>query len=97
MAKKSILAGQWESLAAIMNENQAIVDSLGTERNGEDELIAKAREGGALAAKLAGAGGGAIVALTLDAPRTIAALRSAGASTILYPAPGPGLTEEIIM
>jgi mevalonate kinase/D-glycero-alpha-D-manno-heptose-7-phosphate kinase len=49
--------------------------------------------GGALAAKLAGAGqGGTVLAVTFDKERTVKALLDAGATRILYPKPGPGLT-----
>ena len=59
-------------------------------------LIEAALEGGALAAKLAGAGGGGtIIALCPDPDRrrrTISALRRAGAARILFPRPCDGVT-----
>jgi hypothetical protein len=58
-----------------------------------DRLAAAAMSGGALAAKLAGAGqGGTVLAVTFDKERTVKALLDAGATRILYPKPGPGLT-----
>ena len=60
---------------------------------GRDRLAAAAMSGGALAAKLAGAGqGGTVLAVTFDKERTVKALLDAGATRILYPKPGPGLT-----
>jgi galactokinase/mevalonate kinase-like predicted kinase len=97
MAKKGLLAGQWEVIGALMNENQAIVRDLGASGQVQDRLIAAALDGGALGASLAGASDAAIVVLTLEPERTISALRAAGSATILYPAPGPGLTVEIVV
>ena len=95
-AKRALLSGDCETLAALMTRNHAIVRDLGGSGDANESLIAAALEGGASAAKLAGAGGGGtILALTLDPDRTIAALKSAGAEAILYPVPTPGLMVEI--
>ena len=50
-------------------------------------------DGGALGAKLAGAGGGGtIIALACDTKPVVEAMKQAGASRILYPKPRPGAT-----
>lgn len=82
-------------LASLMDRNHSIVRDLGGSGDANEALIAAALDGGAMGAKLAGAGGGGtIVALTLEPDRTIAALKSAGAEAILLPSPTPGLTVE---
>jgi galactokinase/mevalonate kinase-like predicted kinase len=91
--KAALIAGDWDALATAMNENQDIQREFGASGEVNDRLITVARENGALAAKLAGAGhGGTILALTLDPERTVAALKAAGAGRILVPAPVGGLT-----
>ena len=58
-------------------------------------MIAVALEAGALAAKLAGAGGGGtIMALAPEPERISESLVAAGASRILRPSPGPGVRIE---
>ncbi|MDX1935376.1 MAG: hypothetical protein SFU56_22480 [Capsulimonadales bacterium] len=94
-SKAAFLVGDWETMAGAMNENQRIQFELGASGEACDRLITVARENGAIAAKLAGAGqGGTILALTFEPERTIAALKAADAGRILLPAPGPGLTVE---
>jgi len=94
--KRALLACDWERLADLMNRNHAIVRDLGGSGEANETLIAAALANGALGAKLAGAGGGGtILALTHDRERTIAALKSAGAESIMLPQPQPGLTVEI--
>ncbi len=94
-AKRALLSGDCERLASLMTRNHALVRDLGGSGEANEALIAAALDGGAMSAKLAGAGGGGtIVALTLDPDRTIAALKSAGAEAILLPTPTPGLTVE---
>ncbi|MCC6444899.1 MAG: hypothetical protein IT210_15755 [Armatimonadetes bacterium] len=94
LAKKAILAKNWEWLGDLMNENHAIQRKLGGSGPSNEELISTALENGALGAKLAGAGkGGTIIALTLDPQRTGQALRDAGA-VLLEIASSPGLTVE---
>ena len=96
-AKRALLSGDCETMASLMTRNHALVRDLGGSGDANEALIAAALDGGALAAKLAGAGGGGtILALTLDPDRTVAALHSAGAEAILHPAPMPGLIVEII-
>lgn len=97
IAKRALLSGDCDTLAALMTRNHAVVRDLGGSGDANEFLIAAALGGGASAAKLAGAGGGGtILALTLDPDSTIAALHSAGAEAILLPAPVPGLTVEIV-
>lgn len=92
-AKRALLSADWHGLATLMTRNHALVRDLGGSGPANEALIAAALDGGALGAKLAGAGGGGtILALTLDPERTERALRNAGAEQILYPAPAPGLT-----
>ncbi len=96
-AKRALLSGDCERLASLMTRNHEIVRDLGGSGDANEALIAAALDGGAMGAKLAGAGGGGtIVALTLDPDRTIAVLKSAGAEAVLLPSPMPGLTVEVV-
>ncbi len=91
--KKALLAGDWRSLGAAMNENHEIQKGLGGSHPACDHLIEAARQSGAFGAKLAGAGaGGTIIALCANPATTEAALRAAGAFRIMVPQPGAGLT-----
>ena len=95
-AKRALLSGDCDALAALMTRNHVLVRALGGSGDANESLIAAALSGGASGAKLAGAGGGGtILALTLAPEQTITALKSAGAEAILHPAPTPGLTVEI--
>lgn len=90
--KTALLTGDWESLAAAMNENQQIQRDFGSSGEVNDRLIEVALKNGAIAAKLAGAGqGGTILALTFEPERTTKALKEAQAGRILVPAPSEGL------
>ncbi len=74
----------WETLARLMNENHRIQQRLGASRRGNDRLIDGRAENGALAAKLAGAGGGGtIIALTHDPESLKPPLEAAGAERFL--------------
>ena len=93
--KRALIEGDWPLLARLMNENHAIQQRLGASGKINDDFINVARAGGALAAKLAGAGGGGtILALTNDPQRTRDALVAAGATQILTPAPSQGVRLE---
>ncbi len=82
--KRALLDGNWEELGRLMNENHQIQDSLSYSGEQNNKLIEAALSGGALAAKLAGAGGGGtIIALTLEPERTRKALLEAGAEMVL--------------
>ena len=65
--KRALLDGNWGELGRLMkNENHRIQDNLNYAGNENNRLIKAALAGGALGAKLAGAGGGGtIIALTL--------------------------------
>ncbi len=92
---RPLIERDWETVARYMNENHRIQQSLGASGEVNDRMIEAALNGGALAAKLAGAGGGGtILALCLDPDRTATALTAAGASRILHPAPSPGVRIE---
>ena len=96
--KKALLNRDWEQLAYLMNENHRIQDSLADSGEQNNYMIKVAKENGALAAKLAGAGGGGtIIALTLEPQRTIQALKEAGAQEFVELDPlGEGVTVEYI-
>lgn len=95
-AKRALLSCGWDDLADLMNRNHAIVRDLGGSGEANETLIAAALAGGAVGAKLAGAGGGGtILALTHEPERTTQALLDAGADTILVPQPVSGLTVEV--
>ncbi len=92
--KKALLNRDWPRLAFLMNENHRIQDALSFSGERNNYMIRVARDNGALAAKLAGAGGGGtIIALTLDPSRTRQALKRAGATAFINLDPGsPGVT-----
>jgi len=72
----------------LLAKNDEIQNSLADSGEQNIRMIKVARENGALAAKLAGAGGGGtIIALTLEPERTIRALREAGAEEFVELAP----------
>jgi galactokinase/mevalonate kinase-like predicted kinase len=92
LGKRSLIERDWETVARLMNENHRIQQSLGASGEINDQMIAVALEHGALAAKLAGAGGGGtIMALAPEPDRVVAALQAAGASRILKPTPSNGV------
>jgi len=94
--KEALLRGDWETVGAAMNENMAIQQRLGASGDACDRLAAIARENGATAAKLAGAGqGGTILALTHEPERLAQALQDAGAGRILIPKPSRGLETTV--
>ena len=96
-SKAALLRGDYETLADAMNENLAVQQGFGASGAACDHLAAVARQNGALAAKLAGAGhGGTVLVLTHDPKRTADALTNAGAARILAPRPSPGLSVEVI-
>jgi galactokinase/mevalonate kinase-like predicted kinase len=96
--KKALLAQRWDELGYLMNKNHEIQDSLSDSGGQNNRMIKIAKENGALAAKLAGAGGGGtIIALTLDPVRTMNALREAGVEQFIKLDPrGQGITVEIL-
>lgn len=91
--KAALMAGDWETIAQLMNQNQEVQFRLGASGAAVDKLVAVALANGALGAKLAGAGqGGTVLCLTFEPERTIAALKDAGAGRIIHPMPSEGLT-----
>lgn len=96
--KKAIINNDWDHLAYLMNENHRIQDSLADSGEQNNYMIKVAKENGALAAKLAGAGGGGtIIALTYEPERTKQALLDAGADRFVDLDPNAaGLTVEYV-
>ena len=95
--KRALIDRDWPTLARLMNENHRIQQELGASGEENDRLIDIALENGAMAAKLAGAGGGGtIIALTFEPDRMIAALKAQGAADVLHPWPTPGLSCEMV-
>lgn len=96
--KKALIKGDWDQLAYLMNKNHEIQDGLTDSGPVNNHMIRLARENGALAAKLAGAGGGGtIIALSLEPERTKEALRQAGADSFIDLDPnGQGLVVDYL-
>jgi len=84
-ARAMLKVGSIESLGALMNRNQAVLEDMGLSSMELQRLVRAARESGALGAKLSGAGMGGIM-LALVEPDTIqiveAALRESGAKQV---------------
>jgi mevalonate kinase len=57
-ARQAMLAGDWRELGLLMNLNQLLLERVGVSHPRLDELCEAALRGGALGAKLTGAGGG---------------------------------------
>jgi len=96
--KRAFLAGDFERLGALMNENHALQRDFGGSGESNERLIRAALAGGARGAKLAGAGnGGTIVALCREdgIARVESALRDAGAAALYRPVVVPGVTLEV--
>ena len=92
-AKRAILDREWDQLARYMNLNQELIRKVQPQNPANEKLIDAAMSAGALAAKLAGAGGGGSIAVLTEEPDRVApVLKRAGASSILTPRPCPGLT-----
>jgi galactokinase/mevalonate kinase-like predicted kinase len=97
LGKRAMLGNDWETLGELMVENHSIQKDLGGSGPENDALIEAALQGGALGAKLSGAGGGGtIIALTQDPEPVIRAVQEAGASRILTPSPSAGVTVKAI-
>ncbi len=94
--KKALLNQDWKELGYLMNQNHKIQDGIADSGEQNNEMIKVSLKSGALAAKLAGAGGGGtIIALTLDPKRTIEALLAAGSEEIVALDPlGEGVKVE---
>jgi mevalonate kinase len=86
-ARSAIEQGQIETLGRLMDENHAVLQALEVSCPELDCLVVAAREGGALGAKLSGAGrGGNIIALVDEKVRGRVGmmLRLAGATRVLF-------------
>ena len=75
--------GDWETLGALMDAGQGLLNGFGVSTPILERMIGTARGAGALGAKLSGAGGGgAIIALAPERSSEVAeALRTAGFET----------------
>lgn len=85
-ARSAIQQGELEQLGCLMDENHALLQELGVSSPELDRLVVAAREGGALGAKLSGAGkGGNMIALIPEATRgrVDLMLRLAGATNVI--------------
>ncbi len=92
---KALAAGDLETLAGLMAENQRLIASVGGSGESVDALIGHCLSHGARAAKLAGAGmGGTVIALTEDATELERALRGVGYKRFITPAVAEGLRYE---
>ena len=85
-ARAAIEQGQTETLGQLMDENHALLQRVGVSCPELDRLVAAARSGGALGAKMSGAGwGGNMIALVTEATRgrVDMMLRLAGATRVI--------------
>lgn len=85
-AKEGMEKGNLERLGALMDENQALLRSLGVSSPQLDGLVKAAKEAGALGAKLSGAGrGGCVIALIEERSREVVmtALEREGARRVI--------------
>jgi mevalonate kinase len=85
-ARPAIEQGDKETLGRLMDENHGLLQELGVSCPEVDRLVGAAREGGALGAKLSGAGwGGNMIALVTEDTRgrVDMMLRLAGAARVL--------------
>ncbi|NIV40689.1 MAG: mevalonate kinase [Anaerolineae bacterium] len=85
-ARASIEQGELEVLGGLMDQNHALLQRLGVSCPELDRLVSAARSGGALGAKMSGAGwGGNMIALVTEATqgRVDMALRLAGATHVM--------------
>ncbi|MBW7928822.1 MAG: hypothetical protein H3C58_12230 [Fimbriimonadaceae bacterium] len=93
--REHLKRGDWRALAHAMTENHTIVAKLGGSGDAIDRLIAQCLEGGAMAAKLAGAGlGGTVIALTEDPDALERHLQAEGYSLFFRPTPDSGVRVE---
>lgn len=85
-AKQKIENGEWESLGALMNANQVLLQKMAVSSPELDKLVQAAKDAGALGAKLSGGGrGGNMIALVKAdlAEAVSSALKDAGAKRII--------------
>jgi mevalonate kinase len=85
-ARAAIESGRAPELGALMDDNHALLQQMGVSSPALDRLVTAARQGGALGAKLSGAGwGGNVIALvTADSRSQVEmTMRLAGAARII--------------
>ena len=94
--KKALINSDWEQLGYLMNKNHHIQDKLADSVEQYRHMIIAALDNGAMAAKLAGAGGGGtIIVLTSSLDAIKEALKEAGAGEFVELDPkGSGVTVE---
>lgn len=82
--KKAMLKGDWQQLSYLMNKNHEIQDKLANSGEQNRYMIKAAMDNGAMAAKLAGAGGGGtIIVMTFEPEKIKRALSEAGAEEFI--------------
>jgi mevalonate kinase len=84
--RDKLAEGNIQALGPLLNSNQELLEKMGVSSPELEQLIAAARQAGAIAAKLSGAGwGGIMFALTDDAnsQRIAHAIKQSGASRVL--------------
>ena len=98
-AKDALSSGKFAAIGKLMDENQALLQALGVSSRELDRLIAAAREGGAMGAKMCGAGRGGNMIALVSAERTgevAVALRRAGAvGVIVTQVGGPAMKASL--
>ena len=85
-ARKAMEEGELRQIGSLMDANQTLLEELGVSSPQLDSLVGAAREGGALGAKLSGAGkGGHMIALVTGETRKAveSALWGAGATNVI--------------
>ena len=80
----AVESGDVVGLGRTFDENQRLLEALGVSASEVESLVAAARSAGAYGAKLTGGGGGgAVIAVAAEPERVAAALRGAGAQTMV--------------
>lgn len=92
---ESLAQGDWATLGLQLDENQALIRSMGGSGEAIDQLIRHCKDCGALGARLAGAGmGGTVIALTFEPEELIERLGSLGYEKHFRPESVPGCRFE---
>jgi len=97
--REALLAGDWNSLAVALDEEWENRRSLapGVSTDVIEHLMKSAREAGALASKICGAGGGGCMVTLVEPPdreRVVAALEKAGGQVLPFLAESTGILIE---
>jgi mevalonate kinase len=85
-ARQAIETGRSEALGPIFNRNHALLQAIGVSTPQLDQLVAAAKDAGALGAKLSGGGGGGNIIALIEkdnAPVVALALQRAGAIRVV--------------